>query len=267
MGDANEPDLGMAIAGAQDRPMVEFHDHFSRLATGYRQYRPTYPAALFHYLASIAPDRHGAWDCATGNGQAAVALAAYFAQVIATDASAGQIARAQPCPGVVYRVASAAASGLPAASMDLITVAQALHWFDLAGFYPEVRRVLRPGGVIAVWTYNRLRITPAIDQVVEHLYTDILGPWWPAERRLVETGYRDLPFPFTEQPPPTFEMRADWTLAQLMGYLHTWSAVGRYRQELGEDPLARLTPALAAAWGKAAVRNLAWPLGLRIGLV
>ncbi len=179
-----------------------FKDHFSDQSGDYLRYRPSYPDALFAYLAEISPTRHLAWDCATGSGQAAQGLSAHFEKVIATDASAAQIDSAIPTANVHYRVASAESSGLPDHSVDLVTVAQALHWLDLERFYDEVRRVLKPGGLLAVWSYNLLRTDSAIDAQVDAFYSRTVGPYWPPERRWIENGYRDLPFPFPEMAPP-----------------------------------------------------------------
>jgi len=243
-----------------------FQDHFSGHAADYARFRPHYPPALFEWLAQIAPTRELAWDCATGSGQAAVALSERFAEVVATDASAEQVAQAEAHPGVRYAVAPAEASGLADASVDLVTVAQALHWFDLERFYAEVRRVLRSGGVLAVWSYGLFECFPAVDAVVRRLYSEIVGPCWPMERRLVEDGYRSLPYPFPELAAPAFAMDARWTLAQAVGYLNTWSAVRRYRKDVGQDPLSLIASELSAAWGDPAVeRSIRWPLHLRIG--
>lgn len=246
--------------------MKPTNDHFSALAEGYARHRPGYPSELFRFLAEQAPSREQAWDCATGSGQAAIGLAPHFDRVVATDGSPQQVAQAAPCRGVDYRVAPAEASGLPDASLDLITVAQALHWFDLDPFYAEVRRVLKPGGIIAVWSYNLLTIAPAVDAVVNHLYEAVVGPYWPAERRHVENGYRDLPFPFERVATPAFAMTAEWDLGHLLGYLQTWSATRRFREAQGEDPVETIREALEAAWGEPhATRQVRWPLRLRVG--
>jgi SAM-dependent methyltransferase len=244
-----------------------FADHFSSIAPEYATYRPRYPAALFAYLAGLAPRRELAWDCAAGSGQATLDLAPYFRRVIATDASAAQLAAAPAHAQVEYRVAPAEASGLDAASIDLVIVAQALHWLDLDRFYTEVRRVLAPGGVLAVWCYAILRIEPAaIDDAIRRFYSNVVGPYWPPARRLVENGYRMLAFPFDELPAPAFEMVADWTLPQLLGYLGTWSATIRYREAQGHDPVEPLTAELAAQWGRSQrSRRITWPLLLRVG--
>lgn len=247
-----------------------FKDHFSGNSADYAAYRPAYPAALFAWLAARAPGRERAWDCATGSGQAALGLAPHFEAVVATDASADQIAQARPHPWVSYRVAPAEASGLAPTSVDLVTVAQAAHWFDLPAFHAEVRRVLRPDGVLALWCYERLQVEPALDEVIEAFYSQVLGPYWPPERRQVEAGYRDLDFPYREFSAPTFAMQAAWNLDQLLGYFATWSAVKAYRHALGRDPLQELRPRLESAWLASGVslatpKNIKWPLSLRLG--
>ncbi|MCC7343301.1 MAG: class I SAM-dependent methyltransferase [Deltaproteobacteria bacterium] len=246
---------------------MAFQDHFSSLATDYARYRPRYPEALFRYLAGLAPRRSMAWDCATGSGQAALGLAEFFERVVATDASDAQLSRAEPHARVEYRAAPAEASGLAAASVDLVTVAQALHWFDLEKFYTEVRRVARPGGILAVWTYALFRCDRAVDAAIGDFYDGILGGYWTPERRLVEQGYRTLPFPFREGKPPEFAMEARWSPAQVLGYLGTWSALKRYREAQGRDPLPELAQKLHTVWGKEEVRTLRWPLFLRWGVV
>jgi SAM-dependent methyltransferase len=252
------------MGGVVDSDCRAFKDHFSTGAREYARYRPTYPPALFEWLAGLCPARDLAWDCATGSGQAALGLAEHFERVIATDASDAQVEHAAPHPRVVYRVAPADASGLADRSVTLVTVAQALHWLDRPRFYAEVRRVTRPGGVLAVWTYNMLAIAPAIDALVGRFYRDTVGPWWAKDRALVEDGYRSIDFPFDELIAPTFSMRAEWTLADLEGYLRSWSAVQRYQAERGEDPVASLHAELAALWGEATERRtVRWPLACR----
>lgn len=241
-------------------------DHFSRVAADYAARRPGYPDGLFAYLAALPRRRELAWDCGAGSGQATLSLARHFRQVLGTDASAAQLAAAPSVPGVEYRVADAGASGLEAGSTDLVAVAQALHWFDLASFYPEVERVLAPGGVVAAWTYGLFRLgDERLDRSIEQLYGDVLGPFWPPERRHVDAGYRTLPFPFMELEPRHFEMRAQWTLADMLGYIGTWSAVDRYRAANGSDPLEALGRELSRCWGGEAVREIRWPLSLRAG--
>ena len=244
-----------------------FKDHFSRVAEGYRAYRPRYPAALFDWLAATAPSRALAVDVGCGNGQATLALADRFEAVVGVDPSPEQIAKADPHPRATYRVAPAEATGLPEREADCVLVAQALHWLDLGRFYPEVERLARPGAVFAAATYALARIDPAVDPVVEHLYRDVVGPDWPPERRHTETGYRSLPMPFPEIEPPALAMEEDWSLGQLLGYLRTWSAVTRHRARTGVDPVALVEPRLRQAWGATERRRVVWPLAVRAGRV
>jgi SAM-dependent methyltransferase len=197
-----------------------------------------------------------------------LALAAQFQRVVASDPSAAQIAHAAPHPRVEYRVEAAERPSLDAASVDLVTVAQALHWFDLEAFHDTVARVLRPGGVIAEWTYALSAVSAAVDRVFLHLHDELLADHWPPERRHVASGYRTLAFPFTRIEAPPFAMQTHWTLPQYLDYLRSWSASQRYRDATGEDAVSRLTPAFEAAWGDpASVRAVRWPLSLRAGRV
>lgn len=242
-------------------------DHFSRLAAAYASGRPGYPEGLFDYLAGLIREHDLAWDCAAGTGQATIPLARRFNRVIATDISAAMLDQAPRHPGVVYRVAPAEASGLEDATADLVTVAQALHWLNTETFYPEADRVLIPGGVLAVWTYGAPYLDePALDSVLRRFYADIVGPYWPAGRRHVESGYHTLPFPFPELEPPALGMEEFWGLGQLLGYVGTWSATQRFREAVGHDPGDQLAHDLAQHWGDpSAPRPIRWPLSLRVG--
>lgn len=244
-----------------------FPDHFSSVAEAYAAARPTYPAALFDHLASLAPSRAHAWDCAAGNGQATLALAERFARVTATDASAAQLAQAPRHPAITYRAGLAQESGLPDASVDLVTVAQALHWLDRPRFYAEVGRVLVAGGVLAVWCYGLQRLDDeSVDEPLSRFYGSVVGPYWAPERRLVETGYRTVPFPFEELEAPAFEMVHEWRLFELLAYLRTWSATSAFATARGFDPVTALAEELGAAWGPADRRRpVRWPLSIRIG--
>jgi len=250
-------------------PRTKFTDHFSPVSGAYADFRPTYPAALFDWLADVAPARGRVWDCACGSGQASLDLAARFVQVEAADASAAQLAGVVAHPGVHYRQAPAEDSGLDTASMDLVTVAQALHWFDLPRFYDEVRRVLKPGGVLAVWSYGVQRVEgEAVDALVQRFYRETVGPFWPPERAWVEQGYRGLDFPFEAIRAPTFAMTAHWSLPQLLGYFRSWSATGRYLAVQGKDPVDPLAEVLLPLWGDPqSLREINWPLAVRAGRV
>jgi len=244
---------------------MSFADHFSTQATDYAKYRPGYPRALFEWLASLTVQRLLAWDAGTGNGQAAVELARYFDRVVATDPSAEQINNAQSHERVSYRVQAAEECDLRDGSVDLITVAQALHWFDFDKFYAQARRVLKPQGVIAAWTYGLNEIAPAVDDVLHDFYSRIVGPYWPSERRYIEESYRTIPFPFVEFSAPPMRLELSWSLRDVLGYLGTWSATQRYMQQNGKDPREWTYQRLTTAWGPSSERVVSWPLHFRIG--
>ncbi len=242
-----------------------FNDYFSDHSQDYALFRPEYPDELYFHLSHLTEHHNYAWDCATGNGQAAKQLAKYYKQIIATDASENQINQAQQQKNIQYRVTTAEKSGIDDQSIDLIVVAQAIHWFDLDKFALETDRVLVDQGVLAVWTYNLLTINPQIDVVVNYLYSNLLGPYWPPERALVESGYQDIHFPFQELDVPKFEMSAHWKLDQLIGYLNTWSAVKAYEADQQSNPIELIFKDLVTAWGDSEQeRAISWPLALRI---
>lgn len=244
-----------------------FKDYFSQQAAGYATYRPTYPAALFSFAASLVDTHELAWDCATGSGQAALGIAPYFTRVVATDASAAQIEHAGRHPHIEYRVANAEHSGLADTSVDLITVATALHWFDLDAFYMEAHRVLKAGGAIAVWGYgDPVLDVPALHAAVERFNFDTLADYWPVERSVLAGGYRSLPFPFDEIETPMWTLEETWTLSELLGYLRTWSAVQRYIDATHRDPVPELESELRDLWGAPEQRHrIQWPVRMRAG--
>lgn len=244
---------------------MRFADHFSGHASAYAAARPTYPDALFDWLSGLCATRAAAWDAGCGNGQASAALAAHFDRVIATDPSAAQIAAAAPHPRVDYRVEPAESPSLDDASVDLVLVAQALHWFEQERFHASVARVLKPGGVFAAVSYGLSEVDAAVDAVYRRLY-DGLDAWWPPERRHVENGYRELPFPYAPIEAPAFAMRLDWTLPQYLAYLRSWSATQRCLRDTGRDAVGECEAAFAAAWGDPAqAREVRFPLTLRVG--
>lgn len=245
--------------------MSNFKDHFSKQSAGYAKFRPRYPSELFRWLAETAPGRGLAWDAGTGSGQVAVELAVHFGRVVATDPSASQIEHAEARPGVEYRIEAAETSSLEASAADLVTVAQALHWFDFSRFYAEVDRVLRPGGIVAAWCYGLFRTGTAADVVLDDFYA-AMAPYWPPERRYIEEGYRTIAFPFPPIAPPEFGMEAEWSMDQVLGYFGTWSAVQRCRDAVGNDPVAEVRPRLASVWGSPERKKaLKWPVHLRVG--
>lgn len=246
---------------------MEFKDHFSDRAAGYAVHRPTYPDAFFARVTSLARERTLALDCGTGNGQAARGLAGNFERVVAIDASSEQIAHATRDPHIEYRVAKAEDSGLEGGSVDLVTAAQALHWFDVHAFFNEARRVMKPGAAIAVWGYG----DPVLDTIPLHttLYNfnrGTLESYWSPERKILLEGYKTVEFPFREVAFPRFVLETRWTLRELTGYVRTWSATARYIAERNHDPVEEVESALAAHWGDAdQPRLVRWPLYVRAG--
>jgi len=239
---------------------------FTTVAREYAEFRPGYPPELFEWLARASPARDAVWDCGCGSGQASVALARHFSVVHATDVAAEQVAAAKPHPGVRYSVAPAERSGLPGASVDLVTVAQALHWFDVDAFYAEARRVGRPGALLAVWNYPRPRfVDAALERVFLDFYSNVVGPYWAEGRRHIEANYTTLPFPFREMEHPRFGLELDWSFEQVIGYVSSWSATAQYRRALGTDPVPLLRESLGAIWpGAGATARVRIPLGLRV---
>lgn len=240
-----------------------FKDYFSGHADRYAAHRPAYPDELFKFLARTCAGHTLAWDCATGNGQAAVSLGRYFRNVIASDASEQQLASARITDGVEYRVAPAEHSGLDAGTVDLVTVAQALHWFDIEAFFAEADRVLKAGGVIAFWCYHHARVNDAIDVVYEQVYAEV-GTYWPPERHIVEQRYRDIGMPFTKLPAPAFVMQAKWSADDMLAYFRTWSASQQYLAATGDDPTLAYADGLRSLWGSGR-RRVTWPITLRVG--
>ncbi len=238
-------------------------DLFSAQAATYRSFRPTYPPELFKYLVSQVSGRDLAWDCGTGNGQAASGLAPYFTRVIATDGSAKQLSQAPKLANVEYRVAVAEDPGLADQSADLITVAQALHWFELDKFYPEVKRILKPGGLFAVWCYGSCKSGPEVDRIEQAFYANTLAGYWDPARQLIDEGYQTIPFPFREIEAPSFELEVVWDLTQFAGYLESWSAVQAYIKKNGHSPVPEVQKQLEKVWGTK--RKVSWPIKLRVG--
>ena len=246
--------------------MASFKDHFSAHATQYAAHRPTYPPALVDALADLAGGTRLALDCGCGTGQLSVPLAARFDRVIAIDGSAAQVAAAGRHPRVEYRVAVAESSGLPARTVDLVAVAQAAHWFDLTRFYAEVRRVGRTGGLLALLTYGNIDTDADVVRVVQGFRRDVIDRFWPPERIHVDTGYRQLPFPFEELEPPAFVLEQNWSLGDFLGYIDTWSAVRAAEGAMGRAPLETFADMLRDVWGPPESRRIIrWPLSMRLG--
>jgi len=243
---------------------MNFKDHFSSVSQAYRKYRPGYPEQLFSFLAFITSMHERAWDCATGTGQSAKQLAQFFTEVIATDASQSQIDKAERALSIKYYVATAEDSKIESSSIDLICVAQALHWFDTTKFFTEADRVLKPGGVLAAWCYDLLKIQPEIDAIIGEFYGTTLEAYWPQERKLVAERYQSIQLPFQEIQCPSFKMTEHWNLHQLIGYINTWSAVSIYEQQHGENPLVPFYDKIARLWGDSAKRyEVCWTITLK----
>ena len=245
---------------------MPFLDLFSEVSDCYRLIRPHYPEALFARCADLAPARVQAWDCATGNGQAAVGLTPFFDRIQATDASATQIAHAIAHERIVYSVAPAESSGLPAASVDLVTVAQALHWLDRPRFYAEARRVMKPDGIIAVFGYTWFYISPELDALIDELLLRPAAPYWLPNSQLLWDGFRTVEFPFEELPPPRLAIHLHWNLEQVLRYYLSSSGPRAAIKALGEKFLRAAEQRLREAWGNP-TRTLpvVMPLGIRLG--
>lgn len=245
-------------------------DHFSSKSREYSYSRPFYPDDLFEFLHEITPNKDVAWDCATGNGQAAVGLCRYFKNVIASDASKSQIDNRFHRSNITYEVFSAEKANIPDNSVDLITVAEAIHWFDFEKFYREVTRVSSRNGIIAVWSYGMHKIDPEIDIISEKLNVggEILGSYWPKEAKFVKEGYKTLPFPFKEISTPRFEMIVNWSLNDLINYMQTWSAVKRFHIAKKYNPLNLVRQDFKNLWGKEDEQKLVrWSINLRVGII
>ena len=243
-------------------------DLFSKQAAVYAQYRPTYPPALFDYILSFVAEKQTAWDCATGNGQAAVELARYFDKVIATDISEKQLQQAIQHEKITYAVSSAETTSFADHSFDCITVAQAYHWFDFDAFHKEVVRVAKPGAVIAVWGYSLVKCEDdALNVLIEPYYREEVGPYWDKERKHVDAHYETVSFPYEPLPGATFNIEVNWTLPQLIGYLNTWSSAQHYIKAKGRNPVVIIAPELERAWKGEEAKRFYFPLFLKLGRI
>ena len=239
---------------------------FAEGGADYARSRPNYPAELVTALAAACAAQERALDVGCGNGQLSVALADAFAEVIGTDPSESQIASAKRHPRVRYRIEAAESIGEPDQSLDLVVAAQAAHWFDLDRFYSEARRVLKPGGVLALVSYGVPELEGDVGEAFQTFYWGPFHQYWPNERRHVEDGYRSLEFPCAEFTLPPLAIERHWTLAELVAYIETWSAARAARKSDGVTMLEDGLADLATAWGDSAqVRLIRWPISLRLG--
>jgi len=247
---------------------LNFKDHFSTASADYAKFRPRYPKELYDFIFSHVKSRHIAWDVATGNGQVAIALAEVFDKVIATDASVNQISHAVPHPKVIYKVSTAENSGVPDGVADLITVGQALHWFDSAKFFSEVKRVATPGCFFAAWGYTIHHVNDEVNKVVYDYYKNIVGPYWPKERADVDNHYQNIRIPLRLVETPTFIMKSKVNMDELLGYLHTWSSTQAYMKDKGQNPLDLIEGDLLKAWGNPEEeKKVVWPVFMKAGYV
>ena len=245
--------------------MKELKDNFSIGSADYAGFRPESPAELYTFLLERISPKSTAWDVGTGNGQVATVLAGHFDSVYATDISAGQLANAVQKPNITYKEERAERSSLPDHCIDLITVAQAFHWFDFDAFYTEVSRVAKPGALLAVWTYNLLSIDKGvIDNVINDFYFNIVGPYWDAERKYVDEGYRNVSIPFDEIETPVFPMTKQWDFRQFLGYISTWSSVKHYKDKEDADPVLVLEQRLQAHWPPDEIKTIHFPVYMRL---
>lgn len=243
-------------------------DNFSSHASNYARFRPVYPQQLFDFLIPLVSQKNTAWDCGCGNGQVASVLSAYFKRVEATDISQKQMDHAVKKENIFYQEAPAENTSVPSGSVNLITVAQAIHWFNFEAFYSEARRVAAPGALLAIWCYNQLKVNSAADHLIHNLYADTLGDqYWDNERRYVEEKYQTIPFPFTELKVPDFEIEVSWSLDHLLGYLNSWSAVQHYIRKNNYNPVDQFIPGFRSAWGENDVLPVKFPLYMRLGKI
>lgn len=241
-------------------------DYFSTQSKLYAAFRPTYPQELYQFILEHVGERKSAWDCATGNGQVANVLAGYFNEVFATDISQRQLDEAVRQSNILYSISPAEKTPFHDNQFDLITVAQALHWFDRDQFYNEAKRVARPNAILVVWGYAMLSIDPVIDKLIQDFYDDTVGPYWDNARRLVEQEYKTISFPFEEFPAPGFSIPVTWTLDQLSGYFSSWSATQQYIKEKGHDPVPPFISTLAKLWPSTTMK-VTFPVFTRIARI
>jgi SAM-dependent methyltransferase len=244
-------------------------DLFSKQAGAYAKYRPSYPPDLINYIVSFVKENKHAWDCATGNGQAAVLLSPYFEKISATDISENQLKLAIRKENIFYSTAKASSTIFPDNSFDLITVAQAYHWFPFGDFEKEAKRVSKPEGIIAVWGYNiPVCEFPPLNKIINHFYKDIVGPYWDPERKYIDDYYRTVPFCFDELTPRSFEIELQWNLDDLLGYFNSWSSVMNFIDKHQHNPADNISAELSEAWpDNIATIAFRFPVFLRIGRI
>jgi ubiquinone/menaquinone biosynthesis C-methylase UbiE len=246
---------------------MKFQDLFSNQAKAYAQFRPKYPESLFKYLAGLTDHHDLVWDVGTGNGQAAAALAKFYKNVVASDPSYAQIENAVPHERIQYLVGAEEQPAIQTESVDMVTIAQALHWFEFDSFFEEVRRVARPRGICAAWSYDfNLPIQPDLDAALNKFYFETLGPYWAPNNKLIWNAYRDIPFPFDRIDSPKFLIEAELNLVEFIGYLSSWSSTSKYIEQTKSNPLEELFDQIQPLWGDPTLKkNLQWDLHILVG--
>jgi SAM-dependent methyltransferase len=242
-------------------------DNFSNQAEVYAKYRPQYPPELFQYILSFVKEKKLAWDCGTGNGQTAKELSKYFENVYATDISSKQIEHAAKEKNICYAIEPAEQTNIEDSTIDLITVSQALHWFDFDKFYDEVKRVSKQNGVIAVWTYSLLKIDPVTDALINNYHFNTLHDYWDKERKYVDDAYTTIPFPFEQISSPEFSIELNWNVDDLEGYLNTWSALQKFIKENNYNPVPDLMKEIKRNWPASETRKTIFPIYLKLAHV
>ncbi len=240
-------------------------DNFSRQAERYARFRPKYPQELFDFILSLVRNRDNAWDCGTGNGQVALELSRCFKRVYATDVSDKQLENAVVKSNIIYKVEQAEKSSFPDNEFDLITVAQAIHWFDFSKFYTEVDRTLRPEGIIAVMGYALCRVDDTTDKIIDRFDNEILRPYWDDERHYIDERYETIPFPYDELKVPEFSASYRWSLEELLGFFNTWSAVQHSLDQTGNSPVDGILRDLRTCWREDERKTVTFPILLRVG--
>lgn len=242
-------------------------DNFSSQSDQYAKYRLSYPLEFFEYIYSLVPNTQCAWDCGTGNGQVAFELAKNFDTVYATDISQQQLSNALQAPNINYSVQPAESTNFSNQQFDLITIAQAIHWFDFEKFYSEVKRTAKHNAVICAVGYEKVDVSENVNTIIENLYSNTLGDYWDKERKYIDEQYATIPFPFEEIKPPLFEITVQWTVEHLIGYLNTWSAVKHFIRKNGYNPVDTIKNSIEQNWGTQRVLETRFPLIIRLGRI
>jgi ubiquinone/menaquinone biosynthesis C-methylase UbiE len=248
--------------------MKKIKDKFSDRSDFYKKYRPTYPQALYDEILKLTTGRNHCWDCGTGNGQVAIELEKYFNKVYATDISEKQLANADKRDNIIYKIERAEKTTFQDSQFDLITVAQAIHWFDLDGFFKEVKRVAANGGILCIWGYSLPRIDKSIDEIIDRFYKEIIGPYWNSDRKLVDNEYKSINFEFQEiKIIKQFSINLKWTLQEFEGYLNSWSGVHNYIKKNKDNPVNMMMEKLTEHWVENIRKELRFPIFMKIGRI